>query len=136
MIPVILIHRGYQRYLTYVIKQATKNNFVYLIGDTAPNIHFDNFEFIDINLYTSGCAEFTKNYVHLNTTPIDYEIFCYHRWYILRNFMKDKNIDTVFYIDSDVLLFSNVEDEYKKYEQFEMTLLHRTAAISSYFSKI
>jgi hypothetical protein len=79
-------------------------------------------------------SNFQKNYVHLNTTPQDYELFCYERWFILRKFMLDKSLDTVFYADSDVLLFCDVQKEWSKYDQYSLTLLHRTAAISSFIT--
>ena len=50
--------------------------------------------------------------------------------------MEEQNLDTVFYVDSDVMLYVNISEEYKKYEQYDLTLLHRTAAISSYFTKL
>lgn len=132
MIPVVLIHKGYQDYLKYTLQQASKDNKVYLLGDTNPKI--EKVEFVHINTLSDGFDNFKNNYVHLNTTPHDYELFCYQRWFILRNFMKQNNLDVVFYVDSDVLLFVNVNDEWPKYNQFEMTLLHRTAAISSFLT--
>lgn len=133
MIPVILIHKGNDHYLTYTLKQASKNNKVYLIGNINPNI--ENVEFCDMNEFSNGLDEFKKNYVHLNTTPYDYEVFCYERWFLLKNFMDKKQLETVFYIDSDVLLFVNVTEEWEKFSQYNFTLLHRTAAISSFITK-
>lgn len=134
MIPVILIHSGIENYLYYSIGQACKNNRVYLIGTDNPNIDNANFNFEDIHKYSQYLEEFKQIYVHLNTTPYKYELFCYFRWFILRNFMESNNIDKVFYIDSDVLLFSDITKEWAKYNQFDMTLLHRTAPISSYMT--
>jgi hypothetical protein len=134
MIPVILIHKGYQDYLGYTLKQSLKNNTVHLLGDTNPSIDSDDFHFNNIVDYNEGCEEFQKVYQHLNTTPPDYELFCYQRWFILRNFMVKNNIKNVFYIDSDVLLFADVNEEWLKYSQFDMTLLHRTAATSSFIT--
>jgi len=134
MIPVVLIHKSFQNYVKYSIMQASKNNKVYLLGDVNSNLNVENFEFINYNGLLSGCDEFRSKYVHLSTNSLEYELFCYQRWYILRNFMREKNLDIVFYIDSDVLLFINVEKEWEKFKQFDMTLLHRTAAISSFIT--
>ncbi len=60
-------------------------------------------------------------YVYI--TPPDYEIFCYIRWFILRNFMRMYGFSKVFYIDSDVLFFENAETEWAKFDQYDMTLL-------------
>ena len=38
MIPVVLMHKGYQDYLGCTLQQANKNNDVYLLGDTKPSV--------------------------------------------------------------------------------------------------
>lgn len=134
MIPVILIHKGFQNYVSYSIRQAAKNNQVYLLGDTNPNLSLESFQFFNYNNLLDGCDDFRSNYSHLSTNPFEYELFCYQRWFILRNFMKENNLETVFYIDSDVLLFVDVEKEWERFNQYDMTLLHRTAAISSFIT--
>jgi len=134
MIPVILIHNGFQEYVKYNILQATKNNPVILLGDTNPNLEINNFEFVNYNNLLDGVDSFRFKYAHLSTNPFEYELFCYQRWFILRNFMKERNLEVIFYIDSDVLLFVDITKEWEKFNQFEMTLLHRTAAISSYMT--
>ena len=136
MIPVVLIHRGYQDYLKYSILQACRNNYVYLISDVKINTELfpKNFELVNIEDYSEGFNNFKNNYEHFNTTPYDFEVFCYHRWFILRNFMLKHNFDVTFYIDSDVMLMSDVEEEWDKFSQYHMTLAHRSAAVSSYMT--
>lgn len=134
MIPVVLIHKGYQDYLGCTLQQANKYNDVYLLGDTKPPIDSPTLKFENISDYFDECDEFRSHYQHLNTTHADFEIFCNQRWFILKNFMEKNNIDKVFYIDSDVLLFTNVTTEWKKYDQYVMTILHRTAPISSFIT--
>jgi hypothetical protein len=134
MIPVVFIHKGYQDYLGYTLKQANKNNEVVLIGDTNPSVNSRTFEFEPISNNFGECDEFRKHYQHLNTTPIDYEIFCYQRWFILKNYMEKNNKNVVFYADSDVMVFSDVTNEWRKFNQYDMTLLHRTAAIASFIT--
>lgn len=132
MIPVVLIHRGYQDYLNYSLLQAAQNNPVFLLGDVDPNIQNPNYNFVRPNDLMDGIDDFSRIYVHLNTTPPHYELFCYTRWFSLRNFMRKNDLSTVFYIDSDVLFFENAEKEWAKFNQFDLTLLHRTAGIASF----
>lgn len=134
MIPLIIIHSGFQDYLKYTIFQAHKNNKVYLLGNINPNFSLERLEFVDFNTLCDGFDAFKKNYIHLNTTPYDYELFCFQRWFILKNFMLTNKLDVVFYIDSDVLLYSDVNKEWAKYDQYDMTLLHRSAATSSFIT--
>jgi hypothetical protein len=132
MIPVVLIHKGYQDYLGYSILQACQKNDVFLLGDTNPNITHHNFNLVDLQELVSNLDDFSQHYTHLNTTPYEYELFCYQRWFILKNFMEANNLDIIFYIDSDVLLWPDVTQEWQKFNQYDMTLLHRSAATSSF----
>lgn len=134
MIPVVFIHKGYQDYLGCTLRQANKNNSIIFIGDT--NLPFTSPTLTNIQISDNfqGCDEFKSHYQHLNTTPIDYEIFCYQRWFILKNVMEKNNLEVVFYVDSDVMLFTDITKEWDKFNQYDMTLLHRTAAISSYIT--
>lgn len=134
-IPVILIHKGYSDYLQHTIRMSSKNNKTYLISDTNPNVFCENFIFINSQDYLELLTEFTPHYEHMNTTPFNYELFCYHRWFMLKEFMEKNQIDNVFYIDSDVLLFENISNEWVNFNQYDITLLHRTAAISSFITK-
>jgi hypothetical protein len=135
MIPVIIIHKGYPEYLKYSILQALKNNRVILISDVNPNIEHLNFSWENIeNCKNNNYHNFIKNYVHLSTNPHDFELFCFLRWFILQEYMNTHKIETSFYIDSDVLLYIDVNKEYEKYNQYDITLLHRCAPVSSYFN--
>jgi len=134
VIPVILIHNGFQDYVKYSILQASKYNHVYLISDVNPLLDIDEFKWFDIEEYMYDFENFRLNYMHLNTTPYSFELFCFYRWLILKNFMTKNNLDVVFYIDSDVMLYVDVEYEWDNYCEFDMTLSHRTAAISSFMT--
>ena len=133
-IPVIFIHQGNQEYLNFTINQSCKKNKVVLIG-THEVMRNQNLSFYNIGNYNKYTHNFTDIYEHLSTNGRDYELFCFLRWFILKEYMEEQNLDVVFYVDSDVMLYVNVTDEYKKYEQYDLTLLHRTAAISSFFTK-
>lgn len=131
-IPVIFIHKGYQSYLDFTTKQSSKNNNVHFIGTHNPGSHVD---FFDISSYQKYNKEFVNLYEHLSTNGYEYELFCFLRWFILKEHMEENKLDVVFYVDSDVMLYVDVTDEFTKFNQFDLTLLHRTAAISSYFTK-
>ena len=136
MIPVILVHMGVSDYLQYSLKKALEKNNVILIGDKNPNIENNKFKFYKIDEYISeDFKKFTSLYEHLSTNPYNFELFCFLRWFLIKEFMQRENIDVSFYIDSDVMLYVDVNDEYQKFNQYDFTLLHRTAAISSFITK-
>jgi len=132
VIPVVLIHRGFQDYLQYSILEACRKNQVILLGDVDPKIDDKNFTFTNPNGLMQDVDKFSQLYIHMNTTPISYELFCFTRWFNLRNWMVNNGVEVAFYIDSDVLFFEEANTEWKKFSQYDMTLLHRTAGISSF----
>jgi len=123
-----------QDYVRVAIKQAVKNNPVFLIGDVDPLVDDDNFTFVTPEGLGSGIGDFSDIYVHLNTTPPDYELFCYTRWFLLRNFMERNGFPVVLYTDSDVMFFENAEEEWSKFNNCSMTLTHRTSGHTSFIT--
>jgi hypothetical protein len=135
MVPVIIIHKGNPSYLPTVIQQAKKfNSNVFLIGDNSNKKLVDSKDFCPIDSCSSRATEFSKIYSHLSTNGYDIELFCFQRWLILEEFMRAQEIRRCLYIDSDVLLYANAENEIIKYEQFDFTLTHRCCGSSSFFT--
>ena len=90
-VPVIFIHKGSEDgYLEYAIRQAKKNdNEVYLLGGEETKKYeplLDEFHMIDE--YTLTSDAFTKVYEPLSTLG-PFETFCFQRWFILYDFMKE-----------------------------------------------
>ena len=133
MIPVVFIHMGNPSYLNFAIKQALKRNEVCLISDIKPDITSSRFQWVDIKDCMSDRYKlFQQAYVHMSTNPYDFELFCFLRWFVVHEYMKNTKNDVVFYTDSDVFLYVDVNDEFPKYAQYDLTLLHRCAPVSSF----
>lgn len=138
-IPVVFLHLGAESpVLEKVINQAKKQNEVILIGDQS-TLHLKELcgiGFVDVQqVIDEDFVSFDKLYDHLSTNPEFIEKFCFLRWFALRTMMERANIDRVFYADSDVMLYCNVTEENKKFEQFGMTLAHRCCGSTSFMSK-
>lgn len=134
-IPIVTIHNGDQPYFKKILEINSKyNSNIIVLTDFKTEIK-DGISFVNYNdISVPEIKTFKKVYEHLNTTPYDYEIFCYLRWFIILQFMKSNNHKTIFHIDSDVLVFSNPDTEFEKYKNFDFTLTHRTTASSSFFT--
>jgi len=107
---IVFINTGRTFCLPYVLHQAKHLNpssAVVLIGD-AGNYDFIQFEQIE-NLASDDIDSFRRNYVHRSTNPPQFELFCWERWFYLRNFMRKEQANSALYLDSDVLLFSSLE---------------------------
>ena len=113
-LAIVFIHRGFQDYFNKIIRQCryfNLDNDIYILGDDKN----DKFNFVHhyrINDYFSTAKDFEDNYYkHMSNNSYEFELFCYQRWFVLYEFMKDKNLDFICVCDSDNLAFYN----YKEY---------------------
>lgn len=123
-IAIVLIHQNNSYYLPYSLSQVRSTNpeaNIYLLGDRR-NSHYR--EVVSANLfdYFDGAKKFEEVYKHLSTNPINYELFCFQRWFILRDFMIKNSMKKCFYMDSDLMVYTNIQEEQKKFEEYELTL--------------
>ena len=93
-IPVIFLSKTIRisPEIELVVKQACKNNEdVFLLGDDGnksycPDNHVSIFD------YYEGATEFEKLYRHLSTNDLTVELFCFSRWFIMRDFLRKNNM--------------------------------------------
>jgi hypothetical protein len=123
-LPIVFIHIDDPEYLRYTLAQTRLSNpqsTVYLIGDE----YNDNYAFvkhISIKQYSAEAELFSEIYKHHSPNSYDGELFCFKRWFILREFMEHNAIHQCLYLDSDVLLYTDIEQERRKYSDCALTL--------------
>lgn len=113
-LPIVFIHRGDDDYLAYSLYQAkvsNPNSPVFLLGKAA-NAKYDSAGIYPVNMdeYMKTAGEFARVYKHIHFMPYDYNLFCFQRWFVLRDFMKRHGIPKCCYIDSDVMLYTDVNN--------------------------
>lgn len=116
-IPIIFIHKNYSPYLEFTLRQAVHTNPkspIHLLGDEANNrfpflIHHHIRDF-----FNEETAAFTKVYDHSSPNHYDYELFCFIRWYLVKELMKRENYSRVFVADSDVMIYSDITSYFDK----------------------
>jgi len=118
--PIVFIHFGDSNYLYNSLMQAKITNpdtTIYLIGDDRNN-HYDFINHCHRDgLISEKYNSFIKYYKHMSPNGIEYELICFLRWYLLLEFMEKNNIQKVFYMDSDVLLFTDInQDKFKNFD--------------------
>lgn len=141
MINIVLIHKGIvgrkkDNYLSISLRCAHKYNpraNIFLISDKIEN-NFSFVKYFNINDYFDSAKKFVNLYQHFSTNSYDFELFCIQRWFILRDFMKINKIDNCFYIDSDVLIFSDLFTEQQKFSNFSFTLSEGTCGHNSFWN--
>ncbi len=136
---IVIIHKGFNKYVLYCLKQlkiTNKNSNVYLLSDKEYKEYSKYSIFVDINNILSDDAKlFADKYIHLGKSNPSYEMFCMQRWIILRDFMKLYNIKECFYMDSDVLIFSNLDEALLPFNDYKISLISNLA-LSMYIKDI
>jgi hypothetical protein len=125
-LPIVFIHSSYSDYLKYTLAQAKINNpeaSIFLIGDK-DNDKYSFVEHHQIKKYSSEAGLFSKIYQHHSTSSYNGELFCFKRWFILKEFMAQNKLKQCLYLDSDVLLYADIHEEQEKYHDCIFTLSH------------
>src|SRR5437870_5654360 len=124
-IPIVFFHKGDAWYLWYTLRQARLTNPeapIYLLGDVHCR-RYDRFaEFVDLRPYDAAAREFAGLYVHLSTNHADFELVCFQRWFVLREFMREKGLDRCVYLDSDVMAYTDLAGEFGRFAEKDLTL--------------
>ncbi|MEO1377862.1 MAG: hypothetical protein AAFW70_27005, partial [Cyanobacteria bacterium J06635_10] len=123
-------------YLIYSLAQAKELNpgsDIFLLGDNINKyLRFIHHE--DFNLYCEGAKEFEKIYTdkHMSSNDLLFEMFCFQRWFILRDFMRKNQIKKCVHIDSDILLYANISEEQEKFDHSDFTVSRKGSGHNSF----
>lgn len=117
MNTIIYVHKGNSYYLHLSISQAKKYNpdcEILLFGDES-NKDVPNATHYEIKQYMGLANKFDEVFFNNSPNRRSYELFCFQRWFIIKEFMmKNPQYNTDFvYCDSDTLLFSDVTNDLK-----------------------
>ena len=137
LIPIIFVHKGNNYFLHYTLTQAqifNPNSDIYLIGDET-NRHFKGIKHYFIDDFAQSANQFSQIYKHLSSNSYDYELFCFQRWFIILEFIKKQNITHFLYLDSDVLIYCNVNSIFNAYLDFDFTICDEQAPCTTLFNK-
>lgn len=114
MIAIIIVHTGKSYYLKPIIEQAriyNPNTAIYLISDSSTKSLEVNDLCTHINIeeYKNSANRFKEIYTHKSSNSYEFELFCFMRWFIIRDFVLENSIESFVCIDSDFLLFDEVD---------------------------
>ena len=122
---------GFAKYLLYVLRQikiTNPNSEIFLISDKENKKYSKYSTFVDISKIQSlESKSFKENYIHLGKSSPNYEMFCMLRWIILRDFMREYNIKECLHIDSDILIFSDLNKALNPFSNYKISLAHNLA---------
>ena len=129
-LPIVFMHYGNSNYLPFTIGQAKLASLtspIVLIGDQTNNV-LPFITHVDMNRYSRQAVEFQKVYRHLSPNGFPYELFCFLRWFLLRDFMLEHGLKHIIHLDSDVLLYTDVNNERQNWKDFDLSLVNGVCA--------
>jgi hypothetical protein len=129
-LPLVFMHYRNSSYLPFTLGQAkmrSPDSPVILIGDATNNV-FPFVKHVEMGRYEAGANEFAKIYRHMSPNGEPYELFCFKRWFILRDFMRAHDLERIVHVDSDVLLYVDVNEEQANWRDYALTLVRGVCA--------
>ncbi|GHT75665.1 hypothetical protein AGMMS50262_11660 [Bacteroidia bacterium] len=136
-IPIIFVHKGNQFFLKHSLEQArifNSDSDIYLIGDET-NKNFKGIQHYLISDFFESAHQFSLNYKHLSSNLYDYELFCFQRWFIIKDFIEKRDITHFLYLDSDVLIYCHVDTVFNNYLDYDFTICDKQAPCTTLFNK-
>ena len=123
-LPIVFVHYGSSSELSLVLSLAVRrnpNSSVILLGDSG-SLGISGVEYFDFHNYFESAGKFEKIYCHLSAYSQQFELFCFQRWFIVRDFMRRHGLKSCFHADSDVLLMGDLMLEKQRLPLCDMTL--------------
>ena len=85
------------------------------------------------SLESDEVKHFYKTYFPLSINPFFYERACIERWLLIRELTKQNKIDKFFHMDTDVMLFCDVDQNSRLYDGCHLTTLGLGSFGTSHF---
>ena len=126
--PIVFIHRGCPDYLKITlarVRQYNPDSPLILLGDSSNATLVREIPGLEFELMQSDAgdsARFAKIYQHQSILAEEFERFCIQRWILLRDLVRQRHWNHLLYLDSDVLLYSDIEQVGKRFDNSAMSL--------------
>ena len=129
---IIYFHIGDSDYLLTSIKQLQHFNpsrKIHLIGrgvsdEVKKRVQFYDYE----DLMCKYSSKFLHMFVNHSTNNPDFEKICIFRWYLIKNLCAQEGIARFFCLDSDVMVYCDLNKELKKFDSNRYSLTHCISA--------
>ncbi len=132
-LPIVFNHRvAPSSYLIAAALQAKLTNPaspVILLHDFAavpPELPGHGIECIHVRELYGECAKVDEHWFNISRNPAEYELGTMQRWMLLRNLMRSRQLTSCFALDSDVLLYSDIDRAQNPFRGFDFTISSET----------
>jgi hypothetical protein len=112
MLPIVFIHTGTSFYLPTTLLQAahaSPRTERHLLGDWGSLALSRVARRHPLHRYWRRASELGRVFKNYSSNPAAFELICLQRWLALAEYMKAHGIDQCLYLDSDIMLYSDVE---------------------------
>ena len=131
--PIVFLYRGNRDFIPYTLyqaKQTNPNTRIILLGDES-NKHYKIIaEHFYCDDFLNGTEQLKKVYRHKSQWGQDFEYVCIERWFILLNFMEKTGLESAILLDSDILVYSDLNQVRKTFPSYNMTWMGFSAHIN------
>jgi hypothetical protein len=95
------------------------------LGDKSNEYYKDTykFELLD-NLENPYSKKFAGLYEHMSTNNYRFELMCIDRWFVLLEYMVREHVDYLVHLDSDVMVYSNLDETVTSYLSGHLMCYH------------
>jgi hypothetical protein len=119
---IVFFHGGsIPKYLICAIESARVFNpsvKIYLITNQKPDLTRLNVDTVQVeDLKHPKLEVFRKCYKHISAANEIYERTCFERWFYIDQLITSQQLNRVVYLDSDCLLFANIENLFRHIPQ-------------------
>ena len=111
--PLIIYHTSFLPYLPFSLFQNTRTNpnrETILLGDRHNRVSGIPYTHIETEGYQEKNREFLPVYRHASPSHFGDERRCIERWFVLWDFLEKNKTKSFYFMDSDYLLFANLDD--------------------------
>ena len=133
---IVFIHRGRDLFVDWTLAQARLFNPttpIYFLGDCKPLMP-TNSHFLPIRSFERNAKKFAPHYRHLSSNGYEFELICFQRWMILLEWMEEYDLEKCFYVDTDVLLYEDIEEQSPCFSEFDLTQSSVRGPINGYIN--
>lgn len=125
-LPIVFVHKGASHYVPYALHQARAYNpgaRVVLLGDEAACGMARPEERVSLTDHMGTAEAFARTYKNLSTNTFEFELFCFQRWFALRDWMHAEGVERAVYLDTDVLCYTDLGAESERLREADMTVV-------------
>lgn len=116
--PIVFFSLGFREDLRCSVLQARSSNpeaRIVVIGDRTNDKFGSLVEHVNVYDYFDYACEFSKYYKHMSSNSYWIELLCYQRWFVILKYMEMDGVDSVFHVDTDVLIYSDIKEMHRNF---------------------